>query len=72
MSIATIPIPSREPAVRRLGAFIASAPNDHAPLALDRARTAFLDTVGCMLLGEGPKPLVQYVPRRPAGAAGRR
>jgi 2-methylcitrate dehydratase PrpD len=51
MNIATSPIPSREPAARRLGAFIASAPEDHAPLALERARTAFLDTIGCMLLG---------------------
>jgi 2-methylcitrate dehydratase PrpD len=40
----------------RLGAFIAAAPRGHTDFALGRARTAFLDTIGCMLLGAPSDP----------------
>ena len=56
MSHSTSPDTAAEPATARLGAFIASAPRGHSPLALERARTAFLDTIGCMLLGAPSAP----------------
>ncbi|TFG81558.1 MAG: MmgE/PrpD family protein, partial [Chromatiales bacterium] len=42
-------------AIPRLGAFIVAA-HTHSPIALERARTAFLDTIGCMLLGAHSEP----------------
>lgn len=40
-------------ALETLAAWIADAPRDHGPVALARARVAFLDTLGCMLAGAG-------------------
>ncbi len=56
MTLAASPAISTEPAAARLGGFIASAPRGHGPLALERARTAVLDTIGCMLLGAPSEP----------------
>lgn len=56
MSLSATPDTAAEPATARLGAFIASAPRAPSPLALERARTAFLDTIGCMLLGAPSAP----------------
>ena len=50
------PVAPTSGAVPRLGAFIATAPRGHTDLALGRARTAFLDTIGCMLLGAPSDP----------------
>jgi 2-methylcitrate dehydratase PrpD len=56
MSLAASPAVTAQPAAARLGGFIASAPHDQAPQAQERARTAFLDTIGCMLLGAPSAP----------------
>ncbi|MFQ5564954.1 MAG: MmgE/PrpD family protein [Paracoccaceae bacterium] len=56
MNLAASADTAAAPAAARLGAFIASASRVHGPLALERARTAFLDTIGCMLLGAPSAP----------------
>jgi 2-methylcitrate dehydratase PrpD len=43
-------------AIPRLGAFIAAAARAHSPVAMGRTRTAFLDIIGCMLLGAPSEP----------------
>ncbi len=52
---------ARRSAATRLRAFVAGAPRRHGPLALERVRIAFLDTIGCMLLGapSGPTRIVR-------------
>ncbi len=56
MSLAASHDAMSDPAATRLGGFIAAASRTHNPLALERARTAFLDTIGCMLLGAPSEP----------------
>ena len=56
MSLAASPASSTKSAAARLGRFIATSPGADASLALERARTAFLDTIGCMLLGAPSAP----------------
>lgn len=50
--------PEIETAIRTLARFVAGAPRNYSPVALERSRFAILDTVGCMIFGQS-SPEVQ-------------